>query len=209
MTTLAADRGLPIRISSFNKREREGDNNGEKGLKKMIIAESKKKRPGCDDDDFKVAEVKRRRRMGIREDCERALPKKKMIHREKKKENCTAIDHACTTTTTSLSLTVDAHQLSPTKALRAAMMKKRYAHLIFKATQGDIADHMKQQEEREKARIEEEVKAAQTLLRIRAEAELKIKREAAGIALEKMKKTVEFNDACQIMRDFESLLNAS
>ncbi|XP_019150205.1 PREDICTED: uncharacterized protein LOC109147021 [Ipomoea nil] len=63
-----------------------------------------------------------------------------------------------------------AHQLSPTKELRAAMMKKRYAHLIFKAKhhlkKGDIADHLKQQEEirrleiAEKAKIEQEIKAA-------------------------------------------------
>nr|GMD14844.1 transcription factor GTE12 [Ipomoea batatas] len=94
-------------------------------------------------------------------------------------------------------------------------MKKRYAHLIFKATHQPLGDPLKQQQERErleiaeKARIEEEIKAAQTLLRMRAEADLKIQREAARTALEKMEKTVEFNDAWQIMRDFESLLNST
>ncbi|XP_019163983.1 PREDICTED: transcription factor GTE10-like [Ipomoea nil] len=126
-----------------------------------------------------------------------------------------AIDQeSCSTT----SLTVGA-PLSPTHALRAAQMKQRYAHLIFKENhqlkQGDIADHLKQQEEirrreiAEKAKIEQEIKAAQTLVQMRAEAELKIQRVAARIALEKMEKTVEFNDALQIMRDFESLLNAT
>ncbi|XP_019163507.1 PREDICTED: transcription factor GTE10-like [Ipomoea nil] len=129
-----------------------------------------------------------------------------------------AIDkESCSTT----SLTVGA-PLSPTHALRAAQMKERYAHLIFKANlhlaamnQGDNnADPLKQQQERErreiaeKARIEEEIKAAQTLLRMRAEADLKIQREAARISLENMEKTVEFDDAMQIIRDFESLLNA-
>nr|GMD92011.1 transcription factor GTE12-like [Ipomoea batatas] len=109
--------------------------------------------------------------------------------------------------------------ISPTRALRAAQMKKRYAHLIFKATHQPLlmplGDPLKQQQERErlemaeKARIEEEIKAAQTLVRMRAEADLKIQREAARIAFEKMEKTVEFNDAWQIMRDFESLLNST
>nr|GLL46067.1 transcription factor GTE10-like [Ipomoea trifida] len=107
--------------------------------------------------------------------------------------------------------------ISPTRALRAAQMKKRYAHLIFKATHQPLlmplGDPLKQQQERErlemaeKARIEEEIKAAQTLVRMRAEADLKIQRE--GIAFEKMEKTVEFNVAWQIMRDFESLLNST
>nr|GMD86691.1 transcription factor GTE12-like [Ipomoea batatas] len=78
-----------------------------------------------------------------------------------------------------------------------------------------LGDPLKQQQERErleiaeKARIEEEIKAAQILVRMRAEADLKIQREAARIAFEKMEKTVEFNDAWQIMRDFESLLNST
>nr|GLL31716.1 transcription factor GTE10-like [Ipomoea trifida] len=141
----------------------------------------------------------------------------------KEKESCRSdhsssratIDEVCTTS-----------HLSQTSALRAVQMKKRYAHLIFKATHqavfmplkpGDNADPHKQQQERErleiaeKAMIEEEVKAAQTLLQMRADPDIKIQRqrerEAARIALDKMEKTVEFNDALQIMRDYESLLN--
>nr|GMD88013.1 transcription factor gte12 [Ipomoea batatas] len=92
---------------------------------------------------------------------------------------------------------------------RKRKMKKRYAHLIFKATHQPLlmtlGDPLKQQQERErlemaeKAKIEEEIKAAQTLVRMRAEADLKIQREAARIALENMEKTVEFNDAWQIL----------
>nr|GMD14845.1 transcription factor GTE12-like [Ipomoea batatas]GMD17962.1 transcription factor GTE12-like [Ipomoea batatas] len=151
-----------------------------------------------------------------RRDCQDT--KKTPLQKEKESccrsddsSSCATIDEGCTTS-----------QLSPTKALRAAQMKKRYAHLIFKATHQPLlmplGDPLKQQQERErleiaeKARIEEEIKAAQTLVQMRADPDLKIQRqrerEAARIALDKMEKTVEFNDALQIMRDFESLLNA-
>nr|GMD19329.1 transcription factor GTE12-like [Ipomoea batatas] len=132
---------------------------------------------------------------------------------QKEKESCSRSDHCSSRATIDEGCTTS--QLSPTKALRAAQMKKRYAHLIFKATHQPLGDPLKQQQERErleiaeKARIEEEIKAAQTLLRMRAEADLKIQREAARTALDKMEKTVEFNDAWQIMRDFESLLNST
>nr|GME01180.1 transcription factor GTE12 [Ipomoea batatas] len=100
-------------------------------------------------------------------------------------------------------------QLSPTKALRAAQMKKRYAHLISKANQGDNNNNADPQQEREriaeKGRIDEEIIKAsgETVLPQRQR-----EREAARIALEKMKQTVEFDDALQIMSDFESLLSA-
>nr|GMD20681.1 transcription factor GTE12-like [Ipomoea batatas] len=139
---------------------------------------------------------------------------------QKEKESCCRSDHCSSPATIDEGCTTS--QLSPTKALRAAQMKKRYAHLIFKATHQPLlmplGDPLKQQQEierleiAEKARIEEEVKAAQTLLQMGVDPDLKIQRqrerEAAKIALDKMEKTVEFNDAMQIMRDFESLLNA-
>nr|GMD17963.1 transcription factor GTE12-like [Ipomoea batatas] len=195
---------LKIRVSTGKRDDRE------KGLKMMRNdnknLESKKR---GSDDDFKVDDRKEKRRRimrmdyySIREDCEK-----------KEKESCSRSDHCSSRATIDEGCTTS--QLSPTKALRAAQMKKRYAHLIFKATHQPLGDPLKQQQERErleiaeKARIEEEIKAAQTLLRMRAEADLKIQREAARTALEKMEKTVEFNDAWQIMRDFESLLNST
>nr|GME01179.1 transcription factor GTE12-like [Ipomoea batatas] len=147
---------------------------------------------------------------------------------QKEKESCSRADHSSSPRAT-IDEVCNTSQLSPTRALRAAQIKKRYAHLIFKAThqpllmplkQGDHYKHdplqererLQKQEIAQTAKIEEEVKAAQTLLQMRADPDIKIQRqrerEAARIALDKMEKSVEFNDALQIMRDYESLLNA-
>ncbi|XP_059289748.1 transcription factor GTE12-like [Lycium ferocissimum] len=114
--------------------------------------------------------------------------------------------------------------LSPTKALRAAMLKSRFADTIIKAKQKslpvdrDKADLHRMQQERaqlekqqleEKARIEAELKAAEVASRRKAEADLKMQRErqreAARIALQKMERTVEFEDNLKILRDLEKL----
>ncbi|TMW89299.1 hypothetical protein EJD97_017396 [Solanum chilense] len=114
--------------------------------------------------------------------------------------------------------------LSPSKALRAAMLKSRFADTIIKAKQKslpvdcDKADLHRMQLERaqlekqqleEKARIEAELKAAEVASRRKAEAELKLQRErqreAARIALQKMERTVEFEDNLKILRDLEKL----
>nr|GMD87777.1 transcription factor GTE12-like [Ipomoea batatas] len=135
-------------------------------------------------------------------------------------------DHSSCATTTTIgegrTSLADA-QLSPTKARRAAMLKSRFAETIFKAKhqvlvpQGDKANTLKLQQERErlqkqqlaeKARIDEQIRVAEAA-RMRAEAELKIQRvkerEAARIALEKMEKTVEFEDNLKILKDLERL----
>nr|GMD13097.1 Transcription factor GTE11 [Ipomoea batatas] len=113
---------------------------------------------------------------------------------QKEKESCSS-DHSSSPT---------GAQLSPTKALRAAQMKKRYAHLISKANQGDNNADPQQERERiaEKGRTDEEIIKAsgETVLTQRQR-----EREAARIALEKMKQTVEFDDALQIMSDFETI----
>lgn len=115
-------------------------------------------------------------------------------------------------------------QLSPTKALRAAMLMSRFAETIFKANHQVLVPHggkvntLKLQQERErlqkqefaeKVRIEEQRRAAEAASRMRAEAELKIQRErarqAARIALEKMEKTVEFEDNLKILKELERL----
>nr|XP_016514270.1 PREDICTED: transcription factor GTE11-like [Nicotiana tabacum] len=61
----------------------------------------------------------------------------------------------------------------------------------------------------EKARIEAELKAAEVASRRKAEADLKMQRErqreAARIALQKMERTVEFEDNLKILRDLEKL----
>ncbi|XWS18573.1 hypothetical protein CRYUN_Cryun32bG0056600 [Craigia yunnanensis] len=99
---------------------------------------------------------------------------------------------------------VDA-QMSPKKALRAAMLKSRFADAILKAQQkalldhGDKVDPVKMQQEKEKmerrqreekAKIEAQIRAAQAAAKMKAEDELKRQRErereAARIALQKV-----------------------
>ncbi|XP_043701837.1 transcription factor GTE9-like [Telopea speciosissima] len=115
-------------------------------------------------------------------------------------------------------------QMSPSKALRAAMLKSRFADTILKAQHktlldhGEKADPAKMQQERERlerkqreeqARLEAQIRAAETASRLRAEAELKSQRErereAARIALQKMEKTVEIDENQEILKDIEML----
>lgn len=116
-------------------------------------------------------------------------------------------------------------QLSPSKALRAAILKSRFAETIFKAKRKtllihhvDKVDSSKAQQERErlekmqqqeKAKIEAEVRAAEAAARIKAEAELKERREkereAARIALQQVEKSVELEQNLEILRELETL----
>ncbi|XP_068319951.1 transcription factor GTE12-like isoform X1 [Pyrus communis] len=111
-------------------------------------------------------------------------------------------------------------ELSPKRALRAAMLKSRFADTIWKAQQqklldhGDRSDPLKMQQERarlerkhreEKARIEAEIRAAEAATRMRAENELKQqrerKREEARMAVEKMRQTVEIETSLKILEE--------
>ncbi|CAK9171622.1 unnamed protein product [Ilex paraguariensis] len=119
-------------------------------------------------------------------------------------------------------------QLSPKKALRAAMLKSRFADTILKAKHrtlldhGDKADSLKLQQEKEKlkrqqckekARIEAQIRAAEAASRLKVEAELKMQRyrerEAARVALQKMEKTVEIYENLDILKDLEMLSQCS
>ncbi|CAB4276343.1 unnamed protein product [Prunus armeniaca] len=118
--------------------------------------------------------------------------------------------------------------LSPKRALRAAMLKRRFADTIWKAQQEKLLDQggrcdpmkMRQEKERlerrqheEKARIEAEIRAAEAATRMRAEIELKQqrkrKREEARIALEKMQRTVEIDPNLKILEELERLTGFS
>ncbi|XP_044460643.1 transcription factor GTE9-like isoform X2 [Mangifera indica] len=115
-------------------------------------------------------------------------------------------------------------QMSPKKALRAAMLKTRFADTIFKAQKKTLLDHsdkadpvkMQQEKERlerrqreEKARIEAQIQAAEAATRMKAELELKRQREkereAARIALQKMERTVEIEHNLEILKELEML----
>ncbi|KAF9620866.1 hypothetical protein IFM89_015107 [Coptis chinensis] len=115
-------------------------------------------------------------------------------------------------------------QLSPSKALRAAMLRSRFADTIVKARQKTLLNNgeksdpvkMKQEKERlekqqrdEKARIEAQMRAAEAASRMKEEMDLKIQREkereAARIALQKMERTVQIDENLEILKDLELL----
>ncbi|KAK7412529.1 hypothetical protein VNO78_03993 [Psophocarpus tetragonolobus] len=115
-------------------------------------------------------------------------------------------------------------QLSPKKALRAAMLKSRFADTILKAQQKTLLEHgdkgnpqkMQLEKERleriqreERARIEAQIKTAEAAARMRAEEESRQQREkereAARAAIEKMKRTVDIEHNMEIIKELESL----
>ncbi|KAL4349086.1 hypothetical protein AHAS_Ahas10G0006800 [Arachis hypogaea] len=115
-------------------------------------------------------------------------------------------------------------QLSPKKALRAAMLKSRFADTILKAQQktllehGDKGDPLKMQLEKERlermqreerARIEAQIKHAEAAARLKLEEESRQRREkereAARLAIEKMKRTVDIEHNLEIVRELEIL----
>ncbi|KAL7129773.1 hypothetical protein ABFS83_13G090500 [Erythranthe nasuta] len=115
-------------------------------------------------------------------------------------------------------------QMSPTKALRAALLKSRFAETIFKATHQTKLDHveksdpLRMQKERErlekeqleeKVRIEAEIKAAEAAARRREHDDIRMRREreraAARMALQQMEKTVEIDENVYILKDLERL----
>ncbi|KAJ6728391.1 TRANSCRIPTION FACTOR GTE11 [Salix koriyanagi] len=118
--------------------------------------------------------------------------------------------------------------LSPTKALRYATIKRRFADTILKAQNkaplrdGDKADPMKMRQEKErlerrqreeKSLIEAQIRAAEAASRRREEMDLKRQRErereAARIALQKMERTVEIEQNLDILKELERLCGCS
>ncbi|VFQ94866.1 unnamed protein product [Cuscuta campestris] len=84
--------------------------------------------------------------------------------------------------------------LSRPMALRAEMMKVRYAETIAKASKKKLGDPNWKAEEEEAVRLR------------RRRQQIERERAAARIAVDKIQKTVEFNDAHSLMMDFHSLL---
>ncbi|XP_021295123.1 transcription factor GTE12 isoform X3 [Herrania umbratica] len=119
-------------------------------------------------------------------------------------------------------------QMSPKKALRAAMLRSRFADTILKAKQKRLLDHgdeadpvkMQQQKEKlerrqreEKAKIEAQIRAAEAAAKMKAEVELKKQRErereAARNALQQMEKTAEIEQNVEIVKELEMLIGFS
>uniref|UniRef100_A0ACD5XPH4 Uncharacterized protein n=2 Tax=Avena sativa TaxID=4498 RepID=A0ACD5XPH4_AVESA len=113
--------------------------------------------------------------------------------------------------------------LSPTKALRAAMLKSRFAGTIVKAQQKALLDHgqkldpaklqkekerLEKRQQEEKERIEAQVKAAEAAAEFKLEEEIRMKREqqreAARLALQMMKKTVDIDNS-DFLKDLENM----
>ncbi|KAL5577084.1 hypothetical protein UlMin_018783 [Ulmus minor] len=101
-------------------------------------------------------------------------------------------------------------ELSPTQALRAAMLKCRFADTILRAEQKKLPGHagrsdpvkMKQEKERlerrqheEKVRIEAQIRAAKAAAETKRKHRREKEREAFRISLEKMEKTASWPDA--------------
>ncbi|KAJ6301906.1 hypothetical protein OIU77_016086 [Salix suchowensis] len=118
--------------------------------------------------------------------------------------------------------------LSPTKALRYATIKHRFADTILKAQnkavldKGDKADPIKMRQEKErlerrrqeeKARIEAQIRAAEAAQRKREETEMKRQlereREAARIALQKVEKTTGIEQNLDTLKELEMLCGCS
>ncbi|KAJ1279846.1 hypothetical protein BS78_04G186900 [Paspalum vaginatum] len=108
-------------------------------------------------------------------------------------------------------------QASPDRALRAALLRSRYADVIVKARGilsqgGDKQEELEKLQKEEKARLLAEGNAAMEARRAEAEAEAKRKRdserEKARQALQEMEKTVEINDNLHI-KDLEILGTAT
>ncbi|KAE8656160.1 bidirectional sugar transporter SWEET2a-like isoform X1 [Hibiscus syriacus] len=119
-------------------------------------------------------------------------------------------------------------RLSPKKALRAAMLKTRFADTILKAQQRALLDHcdktdpvkLLQEKERlerrqreEKEKIEAQIVSAEAAAKMKAEVELKKQRErereAARIALQEMEKTAEIEQNLEILKELEMLSGCS
>ncbi|KAF7098874.1 hypothetical protein CFC21_100573 [Triticum aestivum] len=118
---------------------------------------------------------------------------------------------------------LQAEPLSPAKALRAAMLKRRFAGTIVKAQQKALLDHgqqidpaklqlekerLEKRQQEEKERIEAQVKAAEAAAQFKLDEELRKKRErereAARLALHMMKKTVDIDNS-DFLKDLENI----
>ncbi|KAF6134042.1 hypothetical protein GIB67_029124 [Kingdonia uniflora] len=103
-------------------------------------------------------------------------------------------------------------QLSPEKALRAAKLKSRFADTIRKAQQRTLLSNERLEKEKEqceeRARLEAQIRSIQAA-QMREEAELKMKRErereAARVTLQKIEKTVQFEENLEILKELETL----
>ncbi|KAL0692911.1 hypothetical protein Bca4012_060091 [Brassica carinata] len=99
--------------------------------------------------------------------------------------------------------------LPPEKAIRAALLKCQFAETILKAKHRKVLDksnksdliriqiekeQMEKTQREEKARIEAEMSAAKHAAKMRAQAELKEKRERQRLELEKMVKEVDLEE---------------
>ncbi|KAK9676915.1 hypothetical protein RND81_11G109400 [Saponaria officinalis] len=106
---------------------------------------------------------------------------------------------------------------SPSTALHIAKMKSRFADTILKAQtkndhqKGNRTDGMTSQYEKEKLRqrLEDEVKAAESAFRMKAEQQRQQERQAARASIEKMERSIVLDDNLLAMKELEVLIGNS
>ncbi|KAK6803520.1 hypothetical protein RDI58_001304 [Solanum bulbocastanum] len=90
------------------------------------------------------------------------------------------------------------------KDLRVAMLKKRYAILILKSQQEVLVEASDGENMKKKAKLCDE-----QLEEDKSNSQLERDRKAARIAIESIKRTVNFDDALQAERDFLAIIGAT
>ncbi|KAH0731480.1 hypothetical protein KY289_002668 [Solanum tuberosum] len=92
---------------------------------------------------------------------------------------------------------------SQQQLLRAAMLKKRYAHIIVKSQQEVLGDAYDEEEMKKKAALWDKQLQEE---KANSKRERDKDRKAARIAIESIKRTVSFGDDLQAKRDFLTII---
>lgn len=102
-------------------------------------------------------------------------------------------------------LTIDVNTLEKdNKVLRAAMLKKRYANVIFKSQQQVLGEAYDGEEMKKKADLWEKQMQEE-----KANSKRERDRKAARIAIKSIKRTVNFDDGLQAERDLLTIIGAT
>ncbi|MCD7447774.1 hypothetical protein HAX54_034759 [Datura stramonium] len=93
------------------------------------------------------------------------------------------------------------------KILRAAMLKKRYADVIFKSQQQILGKAFDRKELKKKAELWEK-QLREEKEKARARSQRQRDREAARITITSIKRTADFGDDLQVERDLLAIIGA-
>ncbi|KAH0726708.1 hypothetical protein KY284_002573 [Solanum tuberosum] len=102
-------------------------------------------------------------------------------------------------------LTIDVNTLEKdNKVLRAALLKKRYANVIFKSQQQVLGEAFDEKEMKKKAESWEKQVQEE-----KSNSKWERDRKKARMAIESIKRTVNFDDALQVERDLLVIIGAT